>query len=472
MKNVINDKLQEILNQELISFHVPGHKNGRIYERLGYKDIVTNLYKTDTTEIFETDNLHSPEGIIKQSQERASKVFKSEKSFYLVNGSTCAIEAAIMSCCRPKTKILINRDCHQSAINACILGDIDPVYIKGNICEKTNTIQGVDSEDVINLIDNNPDIDVIFLTYPSYYGMTFDLGKICDYAHKKNKIVIVDEAHGAHLGLSDKLPKTALEQGADIVIQSIHKTLPSFTQSSIIHIQGNRVNENNLKRFLRIVQSSSPSYMLMSSLELAVDIYEKYGYKLMDNLLIEIDKFEKKSAEIEGISVFNGDDTTKIFISFRDIGIKGYELENILRYKYKIQVELANYYGVLLICSIANESSDFENLYNALKDISIKYKTKNKLENIDYPNIIPKKYLSPREAFYKDKKLVDLDESIGKISAEYIIPYPPGISLTSPGEIITKEVVDYILLCKKYGMNVSGLKDDSLKTIEIVENID
>ena len=480
-RNYINNKLQNIVNDDLISFHMPGHKKGKIYDKLGYGDLVKNLYKMDTTEIIETDNLHSPEGIIKDSQERASKIFRSEKSYYLVNGSTCGIQAAILSTCSPGEKILVNRDCHQSAINAFILGDINPIYIKGSICEDTYTIKGVNEQDVLDAIDNNSDIKVLMLTYPSYYGMVFDLEKICTYAHEKGIVVIVDEAHGAHLGLSDKLPKSALEQGADIVIQSIHKTLPSFTQSSIIHVQGDLIDKKNLERFLKIVQSSSPSYVMMASLEIAIDIYDRYGKDLMQGLLSNIDDFEKDLSEINGVKVLKGHDKTKVFVSLKDLGINGYDLEETLRYKYNIQVELSNYYGVLLICTIGNEKDDFDQFLCAIKsivedlsgdknnDLDKSEDNVTKLMKLNYPDLIPQKIISPREAFYSDKKAVLLKESIRKISGEYIIPYPPGISLTSPGEIITQEVIDYILACKQYGMHVSGLKDSSLEIIEIIE---
>ena len=317
------------------------------------------------------------------------------------------------------------------------------------------------------------------LTYPSYYGMVFDLEKICTYAHKKDMVVIVDEAHGAHLGLSEALPKSALEQGADIVIQSVHKTLPSFTQSSIMHVQGNLVDKKNLERFLKIVQSSSPSYVMMSSLEIAIDIYDRFGQELMKDLLTNIDNFEKELSQIKGIKVLKGHDSTKLFVSLKDLGINGYDLEEMLRYKYNIQVELSNYYGVLLICTIGNEKEDFDKFLDAIKSISKNLDIDNNLDKSDdnviklmklnYPNLIPEKIISPRQAFYSNKKEVLLKESIGQISGEYIIPYPPGISLTSPGEIITQEVVDYILECKKYGMHVSGLKDSSLEIIEIIE---
>ena len=468
MKTSIINQLKEIVDTDLISFHMPGHKLGKVYDKLGYSDIVKNIYKMDTTEISGTDNLHSPEGIIKESQERASKMFKSEYTYYLVNGSTCGIQGAIMSICSPKDKIIVNRDCHQSVINSCILGNINPIYILPKINKETNILEGVEVEEVLNTIDNNVDAKAILLTYPTYYGITYDLEVICNYAHKKGMVVIVDEAHGSHLGLSNKLPKTALEQGADIVIQSTHKTLPSFTQSSMIHVQGNRVDKNNLGIILRIIESSSPSYILMASLDLAVDIYETKGKELMEELLNNIDEFKYRLNGNRQIDIFNENDKTKIFISSKKLGMTGYDLETILRENYNIQVELANYYGILLICTIGNEKVDFDKMIDALTDVSKNNSLEKFINHIDYPMNIPEKVLSPREAFYKPKKSVKINESIGKICGEYIIPYPPGISLLSPGEIITKEVIEYVLLCKKEGMTISGIKDSNLKFIEVV----
>lgn len=469
MSKLIIEELNNIVDNKLISFHVPGHKLGKIYDKLNYTNTLNKIYSMDTTEIPGTDNLHSPEGIIKESQERASEVFKSDETYYLINGSTCGIQAAIMALCPPKSKIIANRDCHQSVINACILGDVDPVYINSEVDKNTNILKGINIDDAIKVIDSNLDAKAIILTYPTYYGMTYDLKRVCDYAHSKDIAVIVDEAHGAHLGLSEELPKTALEQGADIVIQSTHKTLSSFTQSSMIHIQGDRVNKEQLVSILKIIESSSPSYMLMASLEIAVDIYNKYGTKLMDELLNNIDKLKNSFKENNGIEFYDTDDKTKIFISTINMGLIGYELETILREEYNIQVELSNYYGSLLICTIGNDNDDFKSLETALNEISEKYRTNRNIEKIEYPNNIPVKKLTPREAFYKEKKSVKIYESIGKICGEYIIPYPPGISLTSPGEIITKEIIDYILFCKEKGMNVSGLKDYSLGQIQIIE---
>lgn len=469
MENYILNKLEELKDDNLTSFHVPGHKTGKIFRKLGYKNILEKIYTLDTTEIDGTDNLHNAKEIIKESQDRAARVFNSDKTIYLVNGTTCGIEASIMAVCNPKSKIIVNRDCHQSVINACILGDIDPVYIESVVCKKTNIIMGVDVESTKSVIDNNLDAKAIVLTYPTYYGKTFDLKSVCDYAHSKNIIVIIDEAHGAHLQLSNNLPKSAIEQDADIIIQSTHKTLPSFTQSSMMHVKGNRVDTNKIEAMLRFLESSSPSYVLLTSLELAVDIYDNYGIKLMENLLNNINNFKSKFKNNENIIIDNNMDKTKIFISLKKLGITGYELDSILREKYKIQVELSNYYGVLLICTIGNDEEDFVRLKRALDDFILNTNDKELLEDINYPENIPEKVLNPRQAFYSDKHSVKLEDSIGKISGEYIIPYPPGISLISPGEIITKEIITYIQEGVKSGMIVSGIKDVNLEYIDVID---
>lgn len=469
MNTPIIDSLRKIVDDNIISFHMPGHKKGAIYKMLGYQDILENLYKLDTTEIPGTDNLHSPEECIKESLKRASEVFKSDKTFYLVNGSTCGIEAAIMASVNPKEKIILNRDCHQSAINSCIIGDIDPIYVNPSINKDSNTLSGVSFDDVKRVIDSNLDAKAVFLTYPTYFGDVFDLKSICSYAHEKGMTVIIDEAHGAHLGLSEKLPETALSQGADIVIQSTHKTLPSFTQSSMIHIKGNRININKLTNMLRITESSSPSYLLMASLDIAVDIYEKNGFNLMDKLLSNINEFKSELYKLKNIKVDESKDYTKIFLNTKKLGITGHELENILRENYNIQVELSNYYGVLLIATIGNTKDEFLKLKDVLFEIDKIYKKEYHLKSVSYPIKLPKKILSPREAFYMDKKNVKIENSIGKISGEYIIPYPPGVSLVSPGEEITKEVIEYIIECKSKGMNVNGVKDSELRFIQVID---
>ena len=466
----IINKLNDIKNSGIVSFHVPGHKNGKIFDRLGYSDFKNNIVNIDTTEIPGTDNLHSPEEIIKKSQEIAAKVFKSDYTFFLVNGTTCGIQAAIMSVCSLKDKIIVNRDCHQSVINTCILGDIEPIYINPDIDKNTGISLGVSLTDIKKLVEEDEDIKAVLITSPTYYGINTDIKSISDYLHKKNKILIVDEAHGSHIGLSDRLGVSATQQGADIAIQSTHKTLPCFTQASMIHIKSDIVDINRLKSFLRIVQSSSPSYIMMSSIEMAVEIYKYHGKELMKELIDNIDETKDYIKNLKNIYLYDykGNDITKMYIITKNLNRSGYEIENILREKYKIQVELSNPYGVLLICSIGNDKHDFEKLRQALKYIDNEIGDECLLE-IDYPNHIPNKALNPREAFYSNKKSIPMNKAIGKICAEYIIPYPPGISLLSPGEIITKEVIEYVRKCKKIGMNITGIEDKNLDFIKIID---
>ncbi|MEJ8553931.1 aminotransferase class I/II-fold pyridoxal phosphate-dependent enzyme [Tepidibacter sp. Z1-5] len=466
----IINKLNDIKNSEIISFHVPGHKNGKIFDRLGYSDFKNSIVNIDTTEIPGTDNLHSPEEIIKKSQDIASKVFKSDQTFFLVNGTTCGIQAAIMAVCSLKDKIIVNRDCHQSVINTCILGDIEPIYVTPKIDMSSGISLGVKLDDIKRLIEEDEGIKAVLITSPTYYGINTDIKSISDYLHKKNKILIVDEAHGSHIGLNDRLGMSAIEQGADISIQSTHKTLPCFTQASMIHIKSDRVDINRLKSFLRMVQSSSPSYMLMSSIEMAVEIYSKHGKELMEELIYNIDKTKDYIKKLKNIYLYNdkGNDITKMYIITKNLKRAGYEVEDIFRQKYNIQVELSNPYGVLLICSIGNDKDDFEKLRQALKYIDNEIGDEDLLES-DYPNYIPKKALNPREAFYSNRKSIPIEDSIGKICAEYIIPYPPGISLLSPGEIITKEVIEYVQKWKKIGMNVTGMDDKNLDFIKIID---
>ncbi|CAH2215182.1 aminotransferase class I/II-fold pyridoxal phosphate-dependent enzyme [Tepidibacter aestuarii] len=470
MNTPIINKLNDIKNSDIVSFHVPGHKNGKIFDRLGYSDFKNNIVNIDTTEIPGTDNLHSPEEIIKESQEIASKLFKSDHTIFLVNGTTCGIQAAIMAVCSLKDKIIVNRDCHQSVINTCILGDIEPVYVNPDIDMKTGISLGVKLDDIKRLVEEDHSIKAVLITSPTYYGINTDIKLISDYLHKKNKIFIVDEAHGSHIGLNERLGVSAIEQGADISIQSTHKTLPCFTQASMLHIKSNIVDINRLKSFLRIIQSSSPSYMLMASIEMAVEIYRKHGKELMEELIDNIDETKNYIKNLKNISLYNykHSDITKMYIITKDLNRSGYEIEDILREKYNIQVELSNPYGVLLICSIGNDKHDFEKLRQALGYIDNEIGDDDLIE-VDYPNYIPEKALNPRGAFYSNKKSIPIKDAVGKICAEYIVPYPPGISLLSPGEIITKEIIDYVQNCKSIGMNVAGMEDKNLEFIKIID---
>ena len=472
----IIDRLLKLNNDEITSFHVPGHKNGKIYNRFQHKNFKDIIYNLDTTEIPGTDNLHNPRDIIKESQDRASRIFKSEETFFLVNGSTSGIYSMIMATTSPGDKVLIDRNCHQSVINAIILGDLVPIYIYPNIDESQGISMGVLSEDVEKKLVEHNDIKAVVLTYPTYYGIACDLKKIGEIVHKYDKILLIDEAHGAHFGLNKNLPLTALSCGADGVVQSTHKTLPSFTQSSMLHIQGSKIDREKLRLMLRIHQSSSPSYLLLSSLDFAVMIYETEGEALMKDLLENIRNFREEVKKINKIDIMGEEvvgkngvysiDPTRLWIKIN--GMPGYELESKLRDKFNIQMELSNSYGVLAVTSIANDERDFIKLLSALDSISKEEVLKDtELKTAKYE--VPKQIVTPRQAFYMTKKKVLLKESMGQVSGEYIIPYPPGIPLIIPGERITSEVIEYIISMIDDGKEILGIKDASYKWIDVLK---
>lgn len=510
MEKPVFDYLKKLKKEKLISFHMPGHKNGKIFERLGYERTIKNLFMLDTTEIIGTDNLHNPSGIIKKSQINSRKVLFPDKPhydlLYLVNGSTCGIEASILSTCKSGDKIIINRACHQSAYNSCVISDITPIFLKEEISEHEGIFCGVAKKDYLDAIENNPDASAVFITRPTYYGMTFEIEEIIEKAHEFDMRVIVDEAHGAHFGLNPIFPKSAVEFGADFVIQSVHKTLPSFTQTSILLVNRDLVDKKAMGRLgncLNMTQSSSPSYIFMMSIELCMDIYEKYGTELMNELLNNIFVFKKNN---KNFKIFNTSDPTKIFINTIEKGISGYDFARILRYKYNIQVELSNYSGILLLCTIGNIKDDFDKLSAAINDMlsrnifssiekninkyhdvifdennygiiseetensgEIKSIKKSKLVSLELPNYIPESRINPKKAFDSEKVTIDVDASIGKISGEYIIPYPPGVCILAPGEVITKEIVEYLMKARELKIEINGISDKDLNTIQIID---
>lgn len=475
----ILDQLLKLQKQNIISFHMPGHKNGNIYKQFHYKNFKEFLPDIDTTEIPGTDNLHKPRDVIKAAQERAKEVFQSEETFFLVNGSTSGIYSMIMASTSPGDKIIVGRNCHQSVMNSIYLGELIPVYLYPEIAIDQGIALGISPEEVEKKLLEHPDAKAVVITYPTYHGIASDLKKIAEIVHKYDKILLIDEAHGAHLGLSDKLPMTALQCGADAVVQSTHKTLPSFTQSSMLHLQGDRIDREKLKFMLRVHQSSSPSYLLLASLDLAVMIYHTQGKYLMEKLLELINNFKEKAQEIKGLTIMGREmegkgsvkaiDPTKLWISLHKNHITGYGLDQRLRDQFHIQVELSNIYGILGITSIANERKDFERLLHALEVIASE-KGNKKIEELPlFSYRVPKCALTLREAIYKDKKRIPIEKSVGCVSGEYVIPYPPGIPILVPGEVIDEEMVQYIKAMTRQGMEILGLQDDMAATIEIIK---
>jgi lysine decarboxylase len=473
--------LMKLSKRKMVSFHVPGHKNGKIFEKY-YKTFINNINigKLDITEIPEADNLHAPQGIIKEAQERAAEFYGAKHTFFLVNGTTSGIYAMIMATAKPGDKIIIPRDCHKSVINGIILGGMVPVYIRPEVNTELLLSMAVTPEAVEKALIDHPDTKAVVITYPNYYGICSDIKKIAEIVHRYDKILLVDEAHGAHLKLSDKLPLSSLDAGADIVVQSTHKTMPAYTQSSMLHVKSENIDLDKLRFMISLNQSTSPSYILMASLDMAITIAIEEGHFLMEKLIDNINYFYNELKELEGTTILSKDiigrfgvkdlDITKLTVGMKDVGIDGITIEGTLRRKYNIQIEMANIYNILAVSSIANVKTDFERLVKALRAIHDDRKvTRRKVELPEYSFMIPEMKFLPREAAYSSKKYIPFLESNGKVSGEYIIPYPPGIPLVCPGEVITEEIIEYVKILKHMGINMIGTSDEKLDSIKVLE---
>lgn len=488
--------LKKYIDEGVISFHMPGHKNNRRgFEELNW--IQDNLYKIDNTEVNGLDNLHMPFEMILEAQIAAARAFKSNRSFFLVNGSTSGIYSMILGATRPSDKIIIQRDCHKSVFTACLLGDLETVYINPCILEGFNIAASIRIEDVIKIMDENSDAKAVVLTYPTYYGTCMDLEKIIGEAHKRNILVLVDEAHGAHSYFNTRLPKGAMECGADAAVTSLHKTAPALTQTALLNTGD--IKTDGIEFMLRVFQSTSPSYVFMASMDAARHIMEERGSELIDELLYNINVFREKISKLPFYEVLGTEhmergnifdmDPTKIVIRSPIGGVK---LDKILREKYGLQVEMSDVNNILALTSIGNDRESFDRLYDALFEIAKEYEAVSNPSSTKKDNSmmlgvesgllwavkaaiagkhsgITGNKISMRSAFYSPKKRVKLREAAGMISSEMASPYPPGIPILLPGEIITPEIIEEIYFYKDNGIHINGLLDKSIEYINVAE---
>lgn len=433
--NNLFSKLSEYSNSDFYPFHMPGHKRS-----------MEGSYRYDITEIEGFDNLHKPEGIIKDIMNRASEFYDSYKTYLLVNGSTCGILSAISATMRQGEKIIVARNCHKSVYNGIFLLDLEPVYIYPEIIEEMGISGRISPASVEKAITENPDVKAFVVTSPTYEGIVSDIESISKILHRKGIPLIVDEAHGAHFGRHPAFLPSALSQGADIVIQSIHKTLPSLTQTALLHFKSNIIKKEAVETFLGIYQSSSPSYVLMASIERCIDLLIENGPVIFNNYIEILDNFKKKCESLKNITIFEmpDKDVSKLLISVKGTNISGDDLYYILLNEYHLQFEMSAGSYVLGITSFCDSEEGFERLYNALFEIDKRIlKVVGNCTNVNYSSS-GEIFYSTREAFYKEKECINIEESRGKISGEYKFMYPPGIPIVVPGEIITEEIIRQI----------------------------
>lgn len=453
-----------------ISFHMPGHKGSAIYRNLGYHEFLDNIMDCDITEICGADNLFQAEGILKETQEIYADLYDVKKSYLLINGTSGGIIAAILASVPKGKKLIMARNCHKSVFNALTLGDIQPLYAYPEMIDKYGISGAISPEEIEQLLKNNPDAEAVILPSPNYYGICSDIEKIALITHKYNKILIVDQAHGAHLKMFEKfgitgLPKSAEVCGADIIISSIHKTLASFTQSAILNLRSDRVSSYLIEDKLQCIESTSPSYLLMSSLGINAAILKNHGQKLMQEWFDNLNYFYEKAKSIKDLDFIEKEpnmDWTKINFSFRKLGINGDELEKILLEKYNIFIEL--YTGDLVMCmtGIGNTRSNISLLLDALNEISSNHQMLGLKGEVDKQFIQkPISFLERAQLFEIPavKNRVPLLEAEGLICASSIIPYPPGIPLLCPGEKFDRETILYIKRLRENGEKVIGINE-------------
>ncbi|MGE6349093.1 aminotransferase class I/II-fold pyridoxal phosphate-dependent enzyme [Bacillus mycoides] len=450
------EALMEFKERRLLSFHVPGHKNGLNFPQKasgGFKDILS----IDVTELTGLDDLHSPFECIDEAQQLLAEVYGVHKSYFLINGSTVGNLAMILSCCGEHDIVLVQRNCHKSIINGLKLAGANPVFLNPWIDEVHNVPVGVRDEVIKEAITKYPNAKALILTHPNYYGMGIDLEASIAYAHAHKIPVLVDEAHGAHFCIGDPFPKSALVYGADIVVHSAHKTLPAMTMGSYLHINSRLVSEEKVSSYLSMLQSSSPSYPIMASLDIArfaIAVIKEEGH---DEIVEFLRRFKEGLRSIPQIAIlqYPSQDELKVTVQTR-CQLSGYELQSVFE-KVGIYTEMADPYNVLFILPLQVN----EGYMKAIEIIRValqQYKVKDKTASIRYTY---KGEISPLPYTYKqleryETKLVSLEEAVGMIAAEMVIPYPPGIPLIMYGERITQEHTKQIAHLEKTGARFQG----------------
>lgn len=470
------DALKEYQKREVIPFDVPGHKHGNGLPELS-NYLGEKVLQVDVNSMKCLDNVSNPVGVIKESQELMARAYCSDHAFFLVNGTSSGVQAMIMSVCSPGDKIIIPRNAHKSAINGLILSGGIPVYVQPQTNHDLGIAMGVSVKSIEDAIEENPDVKAIFIINPTYYGATSNLKRIIEIAHEKNIAVIVDEAHGAHFRFHDELPISAMELGADMSAVSIHKTGGSLTQSSALLLNDGIIDKNIVKTILNLTQTTSASYLLMSSLDVARKMLATQGEEVFTRVLEISRKARDEINKLEGLYAFGNEligqsgvhdfDETKLGICVKGIGMTGFEMYDMLRDEYNIQVELGDVYNILAIISVGDDNNSLKKLVDALKEITSKCGK----GSVDFDKVVlrnPQIVVSPRDAFYARKKIIKLEDSEGEVSGESIMAYPPGIPIITPGERISGEIIEYIKFIKKQHGMMTDSEDPHVENIKVL----
>ena len=476
-KAPIYEALLDYKKKRIVSFDVPGHKQGKGYpemtELFGEKAV-----SIDVNSMKPLDNLCHPVGVIREAEQIAADAFGAENVFFMINGTSSAVQAMVTYALRRGEKIIMPRNVHRSAINALIMTGAVPVYVNPGVNQQLGIPLGMSVSDVKRAIEENPDAKAVLVNNPTYYGICSDLKTITDMAHKAGMLVLVDEAHGAHFYFGENMPVSAMAAGADISAVSMHKTGGSLTQSSFL-IMNKGINSGYMRQIVNLTQTTSASYLLMSSLDTARRNLALNGKDIFKKVVSYAEYARKEINASGGFYAFSGEiinkddifdfDVTKLSVHTADIGLAGIEVYDILRDDYEIQIEFGDIGNILAIISVGDRMFEIERLISSLAEIKRLY-SKPSAGMFHHEYIRPHIELTPQEAFYSAKKQIPIEKSEGYVCTEFVMCYPPGIPILAPGERITGEIIEYIKYAKSKGCFMTGTEDMNIEKINVVTN--
>lgn len=473
------DTLLTHAKKRMVSFHTPGHKNGRSIDKKLSDFTGKNVYYLDVTVFPEVDSLHDPTGCIKQAEELMSKAYGVDHSFFLVNGSSVGNHAMFLSACQPGDSVILSRNIHKSVLGGIILAGIWPIWLQPKVDQNLDIILDAEPDQIAEAIKQFPEAKAVFITSPTYNGVTSDLLEIANICHKNNKLLLVDEAHGPHLRFHRDFPISAVEVDADMVVQSVHKILSAMSQGSVLHVSGNRVDINRVKKIVSMLQTTSPNYLVLSTLDLARRQAVMHGEKILGQVISAAEDGRKKINRMKNLFCFTREDirsreydldVTKLTVNVTRTGLTGLGIGDLLNEEYNVQIDCADIFNIIAILGIGSIRADVDRLVNALKDIDKKYHGPQKNWTLNLPSLTTEMVVIPREVFLaKDSKKVSLNKAVGHISAQTLTPYPPGIPILIPGERITRETCDYLFELSQKNIRISGQETETLRTIKVVK---
>lgn len=480
MKDKISMPLIEAMlqykSEDVYPLHTPGHKGGRGMQRLLRQELGASV-QMDVSLMSELDDIHEPETYIKEAQELAARTYGSDACFWAVNGTSQAIHAMLLTALKPGEKLLLPRNAHRSVAGGLVLGGIEAVYLQPEYQPEFGIQMQVTVQQIEAALAQDSKIKAVLLTSPNYYGVAADVRAIADCCHAHNAVLLVDEAHGPHLGFSELLPPSALQCGADACAQSTHKILGAMTQCSMLHVQGARLDLQRAADVMSILTTTSPNYLLMASLDAARAQVQAYGGEMAAAAVQAAAKLRRLCASYSGLRVMEAADcgglqldTTKVTVNFAAWGYTGVEVGELFR-EARVAVELVDAYNVLFLVTYADVTTDYDEALARIAAVLDKMQAQKRapLQLAAAAQVPQTQAVLPlRDVFYRAKRAVPLAQAVGKICGEQVSFYPPGIPVLLPGELVTEEIIAYCRAQKELGLPVSGPADSSLQTIRVI----